>query len=161
MDLSPEPGWERFEAWVLHDEHAGRTFVRGEPHGERIRVRYFRRQTDDALVGKVVFGPACEGPPGHAHGGSTAALLDDAMGVCAWMAKHEVVAGQIKIQFRAPMPLEHLVMVEASIGKIEGKRVVVKSRLYDAGRTYVEGEGVFVNVGKAKFREWLDAKAKR
>ena len=44
-------------------------------------------------------GPPIEGPPGHAHGGSMAAVLDEAMGAAAWMEGHLVVAVRLATSF--------------------------------------------------------------
>lgn len=81
------------------------SFVSGDPFGNRIRVRYFKRERDGALVGKVWFGPGAEGPPGHAHGGSMAAVLDEALGAAAWMSGHPVVAAKLVTVFRRMLPL--------------------------------------------------------
>ena len=48
-------------------------------------IHYFRTGPDRSLRAKVLFGPGTQGPPGHAHGGSMAAVLDEAMGGAAWM----------------------------------------------------------------------------
>lgn len=93
-----EVGWTPIEP--LESVGTGRSFVSGEPSGDRLRVRYYRRERDRALVGKIWFGPGAEGPPGHAHGGSMAAVLDEAMGAGAWLAGHAVVAAKLTINFR-------------------------------------------------------------
>ena len=64
----------------------GGSFVEGDPQGDRLRIRMFVRESDCRLLSKVWFGPQAEGPPGHAHGGSQAAILDHTMGVAAWVA---------------------------------------------------------------------------
>lgn len=60
-------------------------FVSGDADDDRLRVAYFRRNEDDALLATVWFGSKAEGPPHHAHGGSIAAVLDEAMGASAWI----------------------------------------------------------------------------
>jgi len=60
---APEEGWTPIEPLV--SVGTGRSFVSGDPEGDRLRVRYFRRARDGALVGRVWFGPGAEGPPGH------------------------------------------------------------------------------------------------
>lgn len=72
----PEAGWT--PVTPTQAVSAG-TFVSGDPGGNRLRVRYFRRDNDGALLAKVWFGPGTQGPPGHAHGGSMASILDEAM----------------------------------------------------------------------------------
>ena len=86
MESTSEVGWTPIDP--LGSVGTGRSFVSGEPDGDRLRVCYYRRDRDGALVGKIWFGPGAEGPPGHAHGGSMAAVLDEAMGAGAWLAGH-------------------------------------------------------------------------
>src|SRR5687767_9779706 len=95
-----------------------RSFVSGDPESKLIRVRYFRRDADGALVGTAWFGDAVEGPPGHAHGGSIAALMDEAMGLAAWVAGHTVVAGKISVEFLRMVPLGRVARFECHVESV-------------------------------------------
>src|SRR4051812_4632347 len=81
-----------------------RSFVSADPGGERLSVRYFHRERDNVLIARARFGPLSEGPPGHAHGGSMAALLDETMGLAAWFAGHMVVAAKLTMDFKKMIP---------------------------------------------------------
>jgi acyl-coenzyme A thioesterase PaaI-like protein len=124
----------------------GRSFVSGDPHGDRLRIRYFLRESDKSLCAKAWFGLGAEGPPAHAHGGSAAAVLDEAMGFCAWINGHPVVAAEIKIRYRKQLPLLRIVHVETNIERVSGVKVFTKGRIFLPGedRTFVEGEGLFI-----------------
>jgi hypothetical protein len=87
VDLQGEAGWEGFDAPALVGETL--RFVSGDQTGNRFRMSYFRNQDQD-LVARVWFGPVTEGPPGHAHGGSIAAVLDEVLGLAAWAAGCEL-----------------------------------------------------------------------
>ena len=144
-DLSGEPDWTPVE--VFRSFGGPRAFVSGDPDGNRLRVRYYSRHADDALVGKVWFGPGAEGPPDHAHGGSTAAVLDEAMGAAAWHADHPVVAAEIRIRYRRLLPLGTVALVETSITGVRRRRVHVTARLVDSdGRVFCDAEGTYVLV---------------
>lgn len=144
-----EPGWEPMAA--LGAVGLTRSFVSGEPDGERLRVRYYRRVTDESLIARVWFGPGAEGPPGHVHGGAMAAVLDEAMGASAWLAGHAVVAAKITIQFRAMLPIGSIVTVEAGVANVDGRKVTTRGRLFGAdGVTRAEGEGLFIELGAAR-----------
>ena len=93
----------------------------GDASGTRLRVRYFQRAKDEALVGQAWFGPDTEGPPGYAHGGSVSALLDEAMGLCSWLSGHGVVAARLTVNFRDLLPLGTTATFEAWVEKIEGR----------------------------------------
>jgi hypothetical protein len=63
-------------------------------------VAYFRRREEPVLRTRVWFGPGAEGPPGLEHGGSVAAVLDEALGGGAWMLGRRVVVAQLIVDFR-------------------------------------------------------------
>jgi acyl-coenzyme A thioesterase PaaI-like protein len=150
-DLSPDPSWEACGAPL---EVGPGSFVSGDPAGDRLRLAYFRRPSDDALVGRVWFGPGAKGPPGHAHGGSTAAVLDEAMGLCCWARGHAVVAAKIGVEFRRLVPLGTVATIETWIDKVDGKKVHVRGRLSSpAGETFVESTGLFITLGLERFGE--------
>ncbi len=146
-----EPGWSPVNPLLAVGTL--RSFVSGEPAGDRLRVRYFRRDQDDALVGKVWFGPGAEGPPGHAHGGSIAAVLDEATGCAAWLAGHSVVAARLTIEFRRLLPLGTLATLEAWVEHTDGRKVATRGRLLGAGgEPFAEAEGLFIILPHERFR---------
>jgi acyl-coenzyme A thioesterase PaaI-like protein len=143
--IEEEPGW--LAADPLFEVGAIRSFVSGDPAGDRIRVRYFKRKEDGALVGKVWFGPGAEGPPGHAHGGSMAAVLDEALGAAAWMAGHPVVAAKLTTVFRRMLPLGSTVLLEASVQSVKGRKLSVSGRLLSpTGEAFAEADGIFIEI---------------
>lgn len=121
-----------------------RSFVSGDHDSERLRVQYFRRK-DGRLVVEVWFGPGAEGPPGHAHGGSIAAVLDEAMGIAVWLAGHKAVAAQLITNFKRMIPLNTTARVETTIAGAEGRKVTVHARLLDRnGEMLADADGLFV-----------------
>jgi acyl-coenzyme A thioesterase PaaI-like protein len=138
-DLAPPPGWDTLAPLPQ------RSFVSGDPDGDRLRVRYYCRDTD--LLARVWFGPEAEGPPGHAHGGAMAAVLDEAMGFAAWLAGHPVVAARLTTDFRRMLPLGTVCTVEPAVERIEGRKVHVTARLVAGEAVYAEGDAIFVGLG--------------
>lgn len=152
--MSVQEGWEALDGFT---SHTGRSFVRRDGSADRLTVRYFRRLSDSALMGRIRFGQGCQGPPGHAHGGSMAAVLDDAMGVSAWLVGHKVVAAEITIKFRNMLPLDGVAQLEAWVAEVDGKKVKTKGRLtsLDGKSVYSEGAGLFIELGAERFSEML------
>lgn len=129
------------------------SFVSGEPEGNRLRVAYFRRAADGALFVRAWFGRGAEGPPGYAHGGSVAAVLDEAMGAAAWMAGHPSVAARISVDFKLMVPLGLDALIEAAVDGVEGRKVATRARLLDGdGRVLAESDGLFVKLTDAQLR---------
>jgi uncharacterized protein (TIGR00369 family) len=145
--LDGEDGWEPIHRF----NNARRSYVSGEPDGQRLRIRYYRRVSDGALTARVWFGPETQGPPGHAHGGATAALLDEAMGFCCWMAGHRVVAAHIEIDFRRLVPLGAVLTLEAAVDRAEGRKVFPYAclRLPD-GTLAAESSGIFLELASTQ-----------
>lgn len=146
VDLHGEPGWLPFDAPSLVGESL--RFVSGEPDGDRFRVRYYR--DGDQLLARIWFGPETEGPPGHAHGGSVAAVLDEVLGLAAWAAGYPIVVGNLNVSFRNLLPLHKVVTVETRIVSAQGRKVMVHGRIFCRKTVYAEGECLCITIpGKA------------
>lgn len=143
VDLSGEPGWSPFDAPSLVG--ASLRFVSGEPDGNRYRVRYFKTP-QQALRARIWFGPETEGPPGHAHGGSMAAVLDEVLGLAAWTAGYPVVVGNLNVSFRNLLPLEQVVTVESEVVSAEGRKVMVHGRICSGETVFAEAECLCITI---------------
>lgn len=131
------------------------SFVSGDPHGHRLRVAYFRLE-DGRLTARAWFGRGAEGPPGYAHGGSVAAVLDEAMGAAAWSGGHPSIAARIEVDFRLPVPLGIDAVVEMNVEKVDGRKITTRARLLDAdGRMLAESAGLFVRLSDDQIRDAL------
>jgi acyl-coenzyme A thioesterase PaaI-like protein len=140
----PEPGWTPVAGIADITGHPPR-FVSADQEQDRIKIRFFKLQSDGSLRGKVWFGPLCEGPPGSAHGGSVAAVLDEAMGQSSWIAGYPVVAAKIEVNFRLPVPLGSLLWLEASITEVQGRKVFIIGKLRTPdGKVLADSSGLFV-----------------
>ena len=80
-------------------------FVTDDPTGQRFQVAYYLCRSDHTVHCAITFGPACAGPPDHAHGGAITAILDEVMGYAAWGRGLSVVTAKIDIAFRQPVPI--------------------------------------------------------
>lgn len=153
-EVVPEPGWVPVEPPNL--EGGRGSFVSGEPAEGRLRVCYFRRPEDDHLVGRAWFGAGAEGPPGHAHGGAMAAVLDEAMGSCGWLAGYPVVAAHIEADFRRMLPLGTDARLEAWVERVEGRKVFIQGRLADEeGELFASSHGMFLVLRPERLGEHL------
>ena len=113
--------------------------------GDRVRIAYFRKPNAPQLYAKAWFGTKTMGPPGHVHGGAMAAALDEAMGAVCWMNQHRVVAATITVKFVSMLKIESETILEATIERVEGRKVTIRSTLTDlTGRPVAEGQGLFI-----------------
>ncbi|HEV8632473.1 MAG TPA: PaaI family thioesterase [Thermoanaerobaculia bacterium] len=147
-------GWQPLDPFRL--EGGRGSFVSGDPQGDTLRVAYFRRVADGRLVGRAWFGPGSAGPPGHAHGGSMAAVLDEAMGAAAWMAGHIAVAAHLATDFRAMLPLGTDALLEAWVERRDERKVWTAGTLRgDDGTLFAEGEALFIRLDAERDRALL------
>jgi acyl-coenzyme A thioesterase PaaI-like protein len=143
VDLGGDAGWNAFDAPALVG--ASLRFVSGEPGGNRYRIRYFR-DLEQRLRARVWFGPETEGPPGHAHGGAMAAVLDEVLGLAAWTAGYPVVVGNLNVNFRNLLPLEQVVTVESEVVSAEGRKILVRGRICRGETTFAEAECLCITI---------------
>ena len=143
VDLSGAMNWSEFDAPSLVG--ASLRFVSGEPEGNRYRVRYYKNQ-DHELRARIWFGPETEGPPGHAHGGSMAAVLDEVLGLAAWAAGYPIVVGNLNVSFRNLLPLKQVVTVESEIVSAEGRKVMVHGRICSGETIYASAECLCITI---------------
>lgn len=143
VNLEGDDGWTEFNAPSLVGESL--RFVSGEPDGERFRIKYFL-DAEKHLHARIWFGPETEGPPGHAHGGSIAAVMDEALGLAAWAAGYPIVVGNLNVSFRSLLPLKTVVTLESEVVSAEGRKVMVHGRLFCGDTLFAEGQCLCITI---------------
>ena len=157
--VPPQPvgrdGWQRIE--VPESMILGESFVSGDPHSSRLRVAYFVHENDHTLHARAWFGKGAQGPPGYAHGGSMAAVLDEAMGIAAFLAGHPVFAAPIGGNLPKRLPLGLDACVSTWVEQVEGKKIATRGRLYfeDTGEDFATSEGLFIVQPIERFRDFM------
>jgi acyl-coenzyme A thioesterase PaaI-like protein len=160
--LKPDEHWKQ----VKRFEGGDRTpkFVTGNQSEDRIKIRYFYDEDEKAVWAHVRFGFYAQGPPGHAHGGSVAAVLDEAMGLTAWQSDLSVVAAELSVRFRSPTPLYEEHVIHAWLDEVDGPMARIRSTIASASdpeKVFAQGKGRFVDIGREKFQELANASDRR
>ncbi len=150
-DPEPEPDWEPFH--LPFDIGSGRSLFVETEAGPTIRMRFYKRAADGALVGYVWFGEATFGPPGFAHGGVVSFVLDEAMGSAGWLAGYPVVAANLNIDFLEMTPLGRHCLIEATVGEVQANKLIVEATLSLDGQELVRGRGVFPRLRRERMEE--------
>ena len=124
-------------------EH-GDCFVCGTSNPKSLGVQWYM-QADKTIMGEVTLIKAQQGPPMHAHGGASAAILDEVMGGATWANGYMVMTASMTVNYRRPVPLGVPLMAKGWVHEKVGRKVYAKSiiQLPD-GTVAVEGEGIFV-----------------
>lgn len=149
----PEPGWTTINTFPTHGE--GRPFLSGDTEGNRLRVAYFLREVDRVVYARAWFGWAAQGPPGHAHGGSIATVLDETMGVAILHSGYLAVLASLTVQYREKVPLGTDTIVEAKVCHTERRKIYTRATMRDHedGRLFAEAEGLYVMQNLDQFGE--------
>lgn len=102
-------------------------------------------EEDGRLTSEFTLNEAQQGPPGHAHGGASAAILDELMGLVVWAAGHKVLAANININYRKPLPLHQPLLAESRIIEVGERKIISEGKILLPDSTVaVEGSGVYV-----------------
>jgi len=127
-------------------EH-GCCLVCGTENPHSFGIQWFITKEGD-ITGKITLTDKQQGPPDFAHGGATAALVDEAMGAAIWQAGYTVVAVNLNVDYIKPVPLGQEIEVIGQITEVEEGDKVVKAkgqiRLPD-GNLAVTASGIYVN----------------
>ena len=92
---------------------------------------------------EFVLGAAFEGPPGHAHGGIAALVLDHVLGDAASSPEKPRLTGTITLRYVRMTRLGRL-HAEATIVRTQGVKTYAVGHLADDDGITVEAEGVFI-----------------
>jgi acyl-coenzyme A thioesterase PaaI-like protein len=100
---------------------------------------------DGAITGTVTIDGSKEGPPGHAHGGSLATLVDEAMGAACWRNGYHVLAANLNFDYRRPVPLNVEITVTGRVDRVDGRKIyTVGEVVLPDGMVAVQGRGLFI-----------------
>lgn len=116
------------------------------PHGLHLTLQF--RQEEGRHIAYVAFTLPVyvEGPPGHAHGGIPATIIDELMGTAAWFAGFKVVTANMSFDYHAPVPLETSLTAEGWVVETRGKKVYTAGKLsLPNGQKAVTGRGLFIH----------------
>lgn len=111
--------------------------------------------------GHVRFGAAYEGPPGHVHGGFVAAAFDEVLGFVQSTTGQPGMTGTLTIRYRRPTPLDTDLRFEATVQRVEGRKIFAEGRLYAGDVLTAEADGIFISVDLVKMQALMDAKKDR
>jgi len=111
----------------------------------------FYLEADGSVIGALTLHIEKEGPPGHAHGGSLASVLDEVMGNAAWFKSGIVLAANLNINYKRPVPLDTSVTVRGWVARVEGRKNFTESTLtLPDGTVAVTGTGLFITLDQTQ-----------
>lgn len=95
--------------------------------------------------GEFTLGPLYEGPPSYVHGGVSALVLDQALGMAAAASGTPGMTATLETRYRRPTPLGVPLQVEAKASRAEGRKVYASGAISGPdGRVTVEATAMFI-----------------
>jgi len=86
-----------------------------------------------------------EGPPSFVHGGVSAMILDQILGVAASANGTPGMTATLELRYRRPTPHGARLVAEAEVARVSGRRTYVDARILGPdGRVTVEATAMFV-----------------
>ncbi len=100
---------------------------------------------DGRIFADFVLDEKAQGPDGYAHGGASAAILDEGIGVAIWRAGYNVAVVNLNVTYRRALPLGEPLRMEAWLTNREGRRIYGRGVIYlPDGTVAVEAEGIYI-----------------
>ncbi|MFF5140058.1 PaaI family thioesterase [Streptomyces sp. NPDC013157] len=126
----------------------------------RLGVQRERLDADGAAVFELSCPRDQEGGPDVAHGGWTAAVLDDCLGHLPLLHRVLSVTAELTVSFVKPVPVERPLEVRAWVEKREGRRWYIAGEmvLLPARAVLARTSGIWVTRDPGHFarhQEWL------
>lgn len=126
----------------------GWCFVCGNENPHGIGITMFVDE-NGVLTSEFTLNEAHQGPPGYTHGGASAAILDEAMGLVVWAAGYKVAAVNLEINYHKPLPLNQLLTLEARITQRDERKIFSTGEIKLPESTVaVSGRGIYVAAPK-------------
>ncbi len=93
---------------------------------------------------EVTLEPGFEGLPGRSHGGILASLFDEVMGYALYMDAVPAFTAWLRVDYRAPVPVEQPLEFRASVRERDGRKCFLVATARFDGDVVAEAEALFV-----------------
>jgi len=124
----------------------GSCFVCGKSNPKSIGITW-QKEAGNHIFASFEFSDLQQGPPGFVHGGASAAVMDEAMGLAVFHSGYRVVTANLSIDYRKPIPLGKTVKIQAVMsGKSERRILALGEILLPDGSVAVSAKGIYAEV---------------
>ncbi|XP_070252730.1 acyl-coenzyme A thioesterase THEM4 [Myotis yumanensis] len=130
----------------------GRLFTRSFEDGLGFEYVMFYNDAEKRIVCVFQGGPHLQGMPGFFHGGAIATMIDATVGMNAIVSGGIVMTANLNINFKRPIPLCSIVLINSQLDKIEGRKLLVSCNVQsvDEKILYTEATSLFVKLNPEK-----------
>ncbi len=119
----------------------------GKDNPEGLRLKFRLDEEAQRFVARFRLSRRFTGPPGHAHGGIIAAILDEAMGKVNKLRSVVAMTREMKVEYLKPVPLGKPLVAESWEISVHGRQHVNAAEIRnDAGEVLAHSTGTFVAI---------------
>ncbi len=125
-------------------------FACGPDNSEGMHLRFDIDEQNRLAICKFTLSERYQGPPGHAHGGIIATILDEAMGKVNKLSQIVALTKRMEIDYLKPVPLgQPLIAIGREKEKLGRKHTNVAEITNESGEVLARSEGLFIAVDAA------------
>ena len=136
-----------------------RCFGCGQTNQTGLRLKFFVDE-EHTIVCRVRLARRFEGPPGHAHGGIIATLLDEAMSKANRQFGVLAMTRQMEVEYLKPVPLgTRLLLTGRHVDLREGSTTARRSLRMKLGVALARAKALFIAVDPKMLQEILPRRA--
>jgi uncharacterized protein (TIGR00369 family) len=133
-------------------------FACGKNNPEGMRLKFAYDEASNCFVCRFRLDKRYTGPPGHAHGGIIATILDEAMGKVNKLRHVVALTSQITVNYLKPVPLNKPLRVESREVRVRGRQHINMAEILNPkGEVLARSRGLFIAIDPQKmFAKFVD-----
>lgn len=134
-----------------HRSTKNHCFGCGPDNPEGMRLKFVLDEQNEEFVCKFKLPKRYVGPPGHAHGGIIATILDEAMGK-ANKIKHVIaLTKEMTVEYKAPVPLGKPLVAIGRNESVHGRAYINIAEIRNSeGEVLAKSRGTFIAIDPEK-----------
>jgi len=123
----------------------------GQQNRTGLRLRFFTNEAGE-VVCPVKLAARFQGPPGHAHGGIIATLLDEAMSKANRARQVVAMTRSLEVEYLRPVPVGIRLELKSRHLRAEGRKHFCEAELTnESGEVLARGRALFIAIDPKKF----------
>jgi uncharacterized protein (TIGR00369 family) len=125
----------------------------GKDNPDGMRLKFFFDEGHHRAWCNFRLAKRYQGPPGHAHGGIIATILDEAMGKVNKLRQVIALTSTMEIQYLKAVPLGEKLIAEGMERSVEGRKHFNAAEIRnEAGEVLARSTGLFIAVDPERMR---------
>jgi uncharacterized protein (TIGR00369 family) len=123
----------------------------GPANSQGLQLRFALSPGGNSYTCEFELGASFVGPPGYAHGGIIATVLDEAMGKANKLKSKVALTRRMEVEYLRPVPLGKPLVVEGRVSRTRGRALYNRAEIRNArGSVLARSRGKFLTIDAEK-----------